>query len=145
MTHAIVLVEAERDVMSTLGGALAEVDGVREAYSVTGEWDFVCIVHVKQHEDLANVVTSQISSMHGVARTHTMVAFEAFSRHDLETMFSIGGCSADSARRPLARAARRRRRPPRRPDRTRPHRPVVRHQRDADRAGERSSTAPVAP
>ena len=91
MTHAIVLVEAERDVMSTLGGSLAEVEGVREAYSVTGEWDFVCIVHVKQHEDLANVVTSQISSMHGVARTHTMVAFEAFSRHDLETMFSIGG------------------------------------------------------
>ena len=57
MTHAIVLVEAERDVMSTLGGTLADVDGVREAYSVTGEWDFVCIVHVKQHEDLAGVVT----------------------------------------------------------------------------------------
>ena len=90
MTHAIVLVEAERDVMSTLGGTLAEVDGVREAYSVTGEWDFVCIVHVKRHEELANVVTSTISSLPGVARTHTMVAFEAFSRHDLETMFSIG-------------------------------------------------------
>lgn len=90
MTHAIVLVEAERDVMSTLGGALAEVDGVREAYSVTGEWDFVCIVHVRRHEELADVVTGQISTMAGVARTHTMVAFEAFSRHDLETMFSIG-------------------------------------------------------
>jgi DNA-binding Lrp family transcriptional regulator len=90
MTHAIVLVEAERDVMSTLGGALAEVEGVREAYSVTGEWDFVCIVHVRRHEDLADVVTGQISTMPGVARTQTMVAFEAFSRHDLETMFSIG-------------------------------------------------------
>lgn len=90
MTHAIVLVEAERDVMSTLGGALAEVEGVREAYSVTGEWDFVCIVHVKHHEELATVVTSTISSMPGVARTHTMVAFEAFSRHDLEQLFSIG-------------------------------------------------------
>ena len=90
MTHAIVLVEAERDVMSTLGGALADVDGVREAYSVTGEWDFVCIVHVRRHEDLADVVTGHISTMPGVARTHTMVAFEAFSRHDLETMFSIG-------------------------------------------------------
>lgn len=90
MTHAIVLVEAERGVMATLGSSLAEVEGVREAYSVTGEWDFVCIVHVKRHEDLANVVTSQISSMPGVARTHTMVAFEAFSKHDLETMFSIG-------------------------------------------------------
>ena len=90
MTHAIVLVEAERDAMSTLGGTLAEVDGVREAYSVTGEWDFVCIVHVRRHEDLADVVTGQISTMPGVARTHTMVAFEAFSRHDLDTMFSIG-------------------------------------------------------
>jgi DNA-binding Lrp family transcriptional regulator len=90
MTHAIVLVEAERDVMSTLGGTLAEVDGVREAYSVTGEWDFVCIVQVKRHEDLAGVVTSTISSLNGVARTHTMVAFEAFSRHDLESMFSVG-------------------------------------------------------
>jgi DNA-binding Lrp family transcriptional regulator len=90
MTHAIVLVEAERDAMSTLGGTLAEVAGVREAYSVTGEWDFVCIVHVRRHEDLADVVTGEISTMRGVARTHTMVAFEAFSRHDLETMFSIG-------------------------------------------------------
>ena len=90
MTHAIVLIEAERDAMSTLGGSLAEVEGVREAYSVTGEWDFVCIVHVKRHEELAGVVTGRISSMPGVVRTHTMVAFEAFSRHDLETMFSIG-------------------------------------------------------
>ncbi len=90
MTHAIVLVEAERDVMSTLGGALAEVEGVREAYSVTGEWDFVCIVHVQRHEDLAGVVTGVISTMRGVARTHTMVAFEAFSQHDLETIFSTG-------------------------------------------------------
>jgi len=91
MTHAIVLVEAERDAMSTLGGTLADVAGVREAYSVTGEWDFVCIVHVKQHEDLASVVTGEISKMDGVARTHTMVAFEAFSKHDLEALFSVGG------------------------------------------------------
>ncbi|MGI8728391.1 MAG: Lrp/AsnC family transcriptional regulator [Solirubrobacteraceae bacterium] len=90
MTHAIVLVEAEREVMSTLGGELAEVQGVREAYSVTGEWDFVCVVQVSRHEDLAGIVTGQISMMPGVARTHTMVAFETFSRHDLEAMFSIG-------------------------------------------------------
>ncbi len=90
MTHAIVLVEAEREAMSTLGSELAEIEGVREAYSVTGEWDFVCIVHVPEHEQLASVVTGTISTNPGVARTHTMVAFEAFSRHDLEAMFSIG-------------------------------------------------------
>jgi len=26
----------------------------------------------------------------GVTRTHTMVAFEVFSQHDLEALFSIG-------------------------------------------------------
>lgn len=91
MTTAIVLIEAERDAMSTLGGELAEIDGVAEAYSVTGEWDFVAIIRVARHEMLAEVVTGQLSSRPGVARTQTMVAFEAFSRHDLEAMFSIGG------------------------------------------------------
>ena len=90
MTHAIVLVEAERDAMSTLGGALADVEGVREAYSVTGEWDFIAIVAVKRHEDLADVVTNGIGQLSGARRTQTMVAFEAFSKHDLEALFSIG-------------------------------------------------------
>ena len=90
MTHAIVLVEAERDAMSQLGGALAEVDGVREVYSVTGEWDFVAIVHVAQHEQLADVITGRLAQLSGVHRTQTMVAFEVFSKHDLEAMFAIG-------------------------------------------------------
>jgi DNA-binding Lrp family transcriptional regulator len=90
VTHAIVLVEAERDGMSTLGGALADVPGVREAYSVTGECDFVAIVAVKRHEDLADVVTNKIGQLPGVHRTQTMVAFEVFSEHDLEALFSIG-------------------------------------------------------
>lgn len=90
MTHAIVLIEAERDVMATLGGALADIEGVGEAYSVTGEWDFVAIVRVSRHEQLAEVVTERIGQLPGVARTQTMVAFEAFSRHDLEALFSIG-------------------------------------------------------
>ena len=91
MTHAIVLIEAERDALPTLGGALAEIDGVREAYSVTGEWDFIAILAVPRHEDLAPIVTTSIGQLQGVRRTQTMVAFEAFSRHDLEALFDIGG------------------------------------------------------
>ena len=90
MTHAVVLIEAERDALTTLGGALADLDGVAEAYSVTGEWDFVAIVRVQQHERLAEVITGQLVKLPGVSRTSTMVAFEAFSAHDLESMFSIG-------------------------------------------------------
>jgi DNA-binding Lrp family transcriptional regulator len=90
MTHAVVLIEAERDALSTLGGALADLGGVAEAYSVTGEWDFVAIVRVPHHEELAEVVTGEVGALPGVARTQTMVAFAVYSRHDLESMFSIG-------------------------------------------------------
>ena len=90
MTHAIVLIRAEREALPDLGGALAGLDGVTEAFSVTGEWDFVAILRVAAPEDLARVVTEQLSGVPGIARTYTMVAFEAYSRHDLEAMFSIG-------------------------------------------------------
>ena len=90
MTHAIVLIQADRAGLATLGGELADLEGVAEAYSVTGEWDFVAILRLRQQEDLAKVVAGQISQLSGVARTHTMVAFEVYSKHDLEALFSVG-------------------------------------------------------
>ena len=90
MTHAIVLIEAERSALPTLGGELADIEGVAEAYSVTGEWDFVAILRLREPEQLAEVVTGRIARLPGVRRTRTMVAFEAYSRHDLEALFSVG-------------------------------------------------------
>src|SRR5438034_1427735 len=90
VTHAVVLIQAERSALPTLGGELAEIEGVAEAYSVTGEWDFVAILRVGDPETLASVVTQRLAGLAGIARTYTMVAFEAYSQHDLEAMFSIG-------------------------------------------------------
>lgn len=90
MTHAIVLVQAEASALGTLGGELADIDGVAEAYSVTGEWDFVAILRLREQDQLAQVVTGRLSQLQGVKRTQTMVAFEAYSRHDLEALFSVG-------------------------------------------------------
>jgi DNA-binding Lrp family transcriptional regulator len=90
VTHAIVLIQADRSALGTLGGELADIDGVAEAYSVTGEWDFVAMLRLRQQEMLAQVVTGIISQLPGVVRTSTMVAFEVYSRHDLEALFSVG-------------------------------------------------------
>ncbi|MCK9250682.1 MAG: Lrp/AsnC ligand binding domain-containing protein [Solirubrobacteraceae bacterium] len=92
ITTAIVLIQAERGgALADLGDRLAVVDGVAEAYSVTGEWDFVAMVRVGRPEDLARVVTTGIASLDGIGRTQTLLAFEAFSRHDLDALFDIGG------------------------------------------------------
>jgi DNA-binding Lrp family transcriptional regulator len=90
MTHAVVLIKAERGALPDLGGQLAEIEGVAEAYSVTGQWDFVAILRVRDPAGVHAVVTGEFSKLDGVKDSETMLAFEAFSQHDLEALFSIG-------------------------------------------------------
>ena len=90
MLTAILLVRATRDGLSALGPRLAETAGVAEVYTVTGDWDFVAIVRVREHDELATIVTRDLTRLDGIERTQTMVAFQQFSRHDLEAMFGLG-------------------------------------------------------
>jgi len=85
---AIVLITAERRALPKLGEELAAVPGVSEVYSVTGDFDFIAMVRAREHEQLADIVTRRIAQVAGVARTQTHVAFKAYSRHDLETLFA---------------------------------------------------------
>jgi len=87
---ALILIRAAREGLGSLGPRLADVEGVAEVYTVTGEWDFVAIVRVRRHEDLAEVVTRKLVLLDGIERTSTMVAFQQFSAHDLEAMFGLG-------------------------------------------------------
>jgi len=86
---AVVLISAERGALPKLGEDLAAIPGVSEVYSVTGEFDFIAMVRAKEHEQLADIVTSKIAQTKGVARTHTHVAFRSYSKHDLETVFGM--------------------------------------------------------
>jgi len=87
---AVLLVRATRDGMPTLGSRLADVPGIAEVYTVTGDWDFVAMVRVREHQELAEVVTQRLVKLDGIERTQTMVAFQQFSAHDLEAMFGLG-------------------------------------------------------
>ncbi len=90
MVHAFVLIDADPARVFDLGGELAELAGVAEVYSVSGFADLVAVVRVRRHEDLAAVVTQEISSLPGIRDTKTLIAFQAYSRHDLERMWDLG-------------------------------------------------------
>jgi DNA-binding Lrp family transcriptional regulator len=90
MTHAIVLIQAERTALPDLGSQLADVQGVAEAYSITGEWDFAAILRLREQDDLAHVITEQLAQLPGITKTQTLLAFEVYSRHDLDALFSVG-------------------------------------------------------
>jgi DNA-binding Lrp family transcriptional regulator len=90
MVHAFVLIDAEPARIADLATELADVDHVAEVYSVAGEADLVAVVRVRQHDELAEVVTRSIASLDGILNTRTMIAFQAHSRHDLEAMWDLG-------------------------------------------------------
>jgi len=87
---AFVLINATPDRIADLAIEMADVEGVTEVYSVTGDWDLLAVVRVREHDEIADVVTKHIVELDGIVATTTMIAFKAYSRHDLESMWGLG-------------------------------------------------------
>jgi DNA-binding Lrp family transcriptional regulator len=87
---AIVLVKTAVEKVPEVAEAIAAIDSVSEVYSVTGDFDLVAIVRVRRHEELAEVIPGKLNKVDGVTSTETHIAFRTYSRHDLESAFSLG-------------------------------------------------------
>lgn len=90
MITTIVLVRAEPSLVPQVAQRLAEVEGVTEVYSVSGDWDLVVIVRVPEYEMIASVVTETFPTVQGIQRTQTLTAFRAYSKRDLQQAWDIG-------------------------------------------------------
>lgn len=90
MITAIVLIRCAVERIPEVAEAIAELPGVSEVYSVTGDVDLIAMVRVREHEALADVIADQLSKVAGVRETETHIAFRSYSQHDLEAAFSLG-------------------------------------------------------
>lgn len=90
MLTAIVHIDTDADRIPEVAAAIAEIPGVSEVYSVTGEVDLIAMVRVREHEELADVIADRVSKVEGVLRTQTYIAFRAYSQHDLAQAFALG-------------------------------------------------------
>ena len=90
MITAIVFIVAEVARLSETAAAIADLDGVSEVYSVTGDHDLIAMVRVTEIDGVAAVVADSVNRVPGVVSTQTQIAYRADSRHDLEDAFSIG-------------------------------------------------------
>jgi len=90
MVNAIVLIRTTHGSINNVAEALAELPGISEVYSVGGSHDVVAIIRVRNNEQIAELVTKKIVKIEGIEHTETMIAFKAYSRHDLEAVFSAG-------------------------------------------------------
>ncbi|MGE5646718.1 MAG: Lrp/AsnC family transcriptional regulator [Acidobacteriota bacterium] len=90
MISAIILINAEQGRVGEVAQALIALPGITEAYSVAGPFDLVAIARVRQHTELEELVAGHVQKISGIESTNTLIAFRAYSRHDLEAMWDIG-------------------------------------------------------
>jgi DNA-binding Lrp family transcriptional regulator len=89
MITSIILLNVERSKINEVAEQIASIAGISEVYSVTGSYDLVAIARVKTNDELSELVTNNLVKIDSVIKTNTMMAFRAYSKHDLDAMFSI--------------------------------------------------------
>ncbi len=90
MVSAVVLLTVEKDKVNEVAEKLVDLPGITEVYSVAGHYDLVAIARVRDNEAVATAVTQQMLKIEGITKSETLIAFRAYSRYDLDRIFSIG-------------------------------------------------------
>lgn len=83
------------DQCATRAGQRDGAEPVRDrrrggVYSVTGEYDLVALLRLSHYDDLADVVTARMMQLPTITKTHTLMAFQRYSRADLQQAWDIG-------------------------------------------------------
>ncbi len=90
MITAFVHIACTPERLEELAEGISQITGVTEVYSITGDYDLLAIVRTGTLDDLPGIVTNNILKKQGILKANTSVGFKVYSRHDLESMFSIG-------------------------------------------------------
>lgn len=90
MITAIVQIRCSRDLIPQTAEAVAELPGITEVYSVSGDYDLMAILKVKEYDRIAQMVTEHMPKIPGIVRTNTISAFRVYSRTDREAGFTLG-------------------------------------------------------
>lgn len=90
MVTAFVMIKTDTNRIPEIAAELADKDGITQVYSVTGAWDLIAMVRVREFEQLEDVISDRLSKVSGIKDTETLLAFRAYSPHDLEEGFALG-------------------------------------------------------
>ena len=89
MTSAVILLTVEGPETSKVAQRIASLKGVKEVFSVAGNYDLVAIVHVDANDQLADLVSDHIRSIPGVLSSQTLIAFRSYSAKELAMMVPL--------------------------------------------------------
>ncbi|MEW5801447.1 MAG: Lrp/AsnC ligand binding domain-containing protein [bacterium] len=88
MITSVVMITCEVGKVHQIAEDLVNLDGIAEVYSISGEYDIMAIIRVKEYDSLAKLVSQDIAGLDGITMTNTHMAFRCYSKHDMERMWS---------------------------------------------------------
>lgn len=91
MITVIVQIRCSRDLIPETAAAVAELPGVAEVYSVSGDYDLMAILKLKDYDAIAQIVTEQMTRVPGIVRTNTISAFRVYARGERDAGASGAG------------------------------------------------------
>ncbi|MCD6261644.1 MAG: Lrp/AsnC ligand binding domain-containing protein, partial [Deltaproteobacteria bacterium] len=83
MITGFVLIKVEKGRVQEIASRLGESEEVKEVFSVTGSYDLVAKVQVKEYENMSDIVTDQFQRIDGLVSTQTVMAFKTYKVMDL--------------------------------------------------------------
>ncbi|HSR13914.1 MAG TPA: anthranilate phosphoribosyltransferase, partial [Thermodesulfobacteriota bacterium] len=83
MITGLVLFKAEKGKIPRLATQLGSIEEVVEVLSITGEYDLMAKIQVKEYERLSDIVTDKMQNTEGVLATRTMMAFKTYKFREL--------------------------------------------------------------
>ena len=84
------MLQARPDRIPEVATLVAQIEGVREVYSVTGDVDLVAIVRVDRQEALADIIAGHLGKVDGVLQTRTYLAFRTYTPTDVSDALGSG-------------------------------------------------------
>ena len=90
MITAIVSINVDSARIPEVAEEIVEIPAVQHVYSVTGDVDLIAVVHVREHDELADVIAGGINRVEGIHNTTTNIAFRTYSTADLGAGFDLG-------------------------------------------------------
>jgi DNA-binding Lrp family transcriptional regulator len=90
MLTAFVMINTEPQKIAAVALQIANLPGVAEVYSVTGEHDIIAVLRLAEYDALAEAVPEGLAKIDGITRTNTVLAFRRFSASDLQAAWDLG-------------------------------------------------------
>ncbi|MGD0275548.1 MAG: anthranilate phosphoribosyltransferase [Syntrophales bacterium] len=83
MITALVMFKVGKGMIPNLATQLGSIEEVVEVFSITGEYDLMAKIQVREYEHLSDIVTEKMQNTEGVLSTRTMMAFKTYKFREL--------------------------------------------------------------